>query len=85
MGGTPPPFAENSTKIINLIFEPFPYWILDKQDQLLLPTEQGVELVSQLVRTSQVLQPGKLLLHSRGEGHRIARWRAGMCPPLACD
>ena len=25
MGGTPPPFAENSAKIINLIFEPFPY------------------------------------------------------------
>ena len=24
MGGTPPPFAENSAKIINLIFEPFP-------------------------------------------------------------
>ena len=24
MGGTPPPFAENSTKIINLIFETFP-------------------------------------------------------------
>ena len=24
-GGYPPPFAENSTKIINLIFEPFPY------------------------------------------------------------
>ena len=25
MGGTSPPFAENSTKIINLIFKPFPY------------------------------------------------------------
>ena len=24
MGGTPPPFVENSAKIINLIFEPFP-------------------------------------------------------------
>ena len=24
-GGYPPPFAENSAKIINLIFEPFPY------------------------------------------------------------
>ena len=23
-GGYPPPFAENSAKIINLIFEPFP-------------------------------------------------------------
>ena len=23
MGGTPPPFAENSAKVINLIFEPF--------------------------------------------------------------
>ena len=25
MGGTPPPFTANSAKIINLIFEPFPY------------------------------------------------------------
>ena len=25
-GGYPPPFAENSAKIINLIFAPFPYW-----------------------------------------------------------
>ena len=24
MGGSPPPFAENSAKIISLIFEPFP-------------------------------------------------------------
>jgi len=24
MGGTPPPFAENSAKMVNLIFEPFP-------------------------------------------------------------
>ena len=30
MGGTPPPFAENSAKIINLIFEPFPNLISAK-------------------------------------------------------
>ena len=30
MGGNPPPpFAENSAKIINLIFEPFPKFLLD--------------------------------------------------------
>ena len=29
MGGIPPPFAENSAKIINLIFEPFPKQSLD--------------------------------------------------------
>ena len=55
------------------------YWILDKQDQLLLPSEQGVELVSKLISTTQALQPIKLLLHPRGEGHRP------MCPPLSCD
>ena len=27
-GGYPPPFVENSAKIINLIFEPFPYWMV---------------------------------------------------------
>ena len=27
MGGTNPPFAENSAKIINSIFEPFPYLV----------------------------------------------------------
>ena len=37
MGGNPPPpFAENSTKIINLIFEPFPKvvikFVLEDQD-----------------------------------------------------
>ena len=28
-GGYPPPFTENSAKIINLIFEPFPYRTLE--------------------------------------------------------
>ena len=45
------------------------YWILDKQDQLLLPSEQGVELVSKLIRTTQALQPIKLLLHPRCVHH----------------
>ena len=30
MGGTPPPFAENSTQIINFILEPFPYLISEQ-------------------------------------------------------
>ena len=34
MGGTPPPFTENSAKIINLIYEPFPYYIEGKKAEL---------------------------------------------------
>ena len=31
VGGGGTPFAENSAKIINLIFEPFPYQLLEVQ------------------------------------------------------
>ena len=53
MGGTPPPFAENSAKIINLIFEPFPNLVsivdhswqpLHKQPNHQLPYYVGLSL-----------------------------------------
>ena len=34
MGGTPPPFAENSAKIINLIFAPFPNVVASQAPEL---------------------------------------------------
>ena len=41
--GVPPPFAENSAKIINLIFEPFPYLnIFDKY----IPVQSGNRILA---------------------------------------
>ena len=64
--GYPPPFAENSAKIINLIFDPFPYSRLSMLTRLKyvgVNTEDLLEVYKLFIRS--IIEYCSVVYHSR--------------------